>query len=139
MWKNCTLQNLLNMVNILTKRYYVGFFFVFCFCVFLGLHPWHMEVPGWIGAVAASLHSHSNMILCGVFCFCFVLFCFLFFGGGLCSWHVEVPRPGIEPTPERWLRLPQWRHWILNTLHHRGTPERYYALKESFTFLLQNL
>ena len=38
--------------------------FYFLFFVFLGLHPWNMEIPrarGQIGATAASLfHSHSN-------------------------------------------------------------------------------
>ena len=40
------------------------FFWLLAFLPFLGLHPWHMEVPrlgGLIGAVAAGLHhSHSN-------------------------------------------------------------------------------
>lgn len=31
--------------------------------------------------------------------------------------HVEVPRLGIEPTPQ------QWPHHILNPLSHQGTPE----------------
>ena len=30
-----------------------------------------------------------------------------------CPWHVEVPRPGIEPEP------PQWQSQILNVLCHR--------------------
>ena len=38
--------------------------FVFCFVLFLGLHPCHMEVSQarcWIGTTAASLHySHRN-------------------------------------------------------------------------------
>ena len=32
------------------------------FFVFLGLHPWHMDARGQIGAVASSLcHRHSNI------------------------------------------------------------------------------
>ena len=39
-------------------------------------------------------------------------FRFLFFGFVLffiwpCSWHVEVPGPGIEPTPQQWSKLLQ--------------------------------
>ena len=33
-----------------------------------------------------------------------------------CPWHVEVPGPGIEPTPREW----QWQ--ILNPQSHTGTP-----------------
>lgn len=30
--------------------------------------------------------------------------------------HEEVPKPGIEP------ELLKWQHWVLNELHHEGTP-----------------
>ena len=33
-----------------------------------------------------------------------------------CLQHAEVPRPGIEPSPQ------QWQHRILNLLGHQGTP-----------------
>lgn len=39
-----------------------------------------------------------------------------FFFFWLCWWHVEVPRPRIEPMPQ------QWPNWILNPLSHQGTP-----------------
>ena len=29
-------------------------------------------------------------------------------------WHVEVPGPGIEPTPQQWPEPQQWQCWILN-------------------------
>ena len=44
----------------------------------------------------------------------FVFFC-LFWPH---PWHVEVPRPGIEP-PQQQPQLLQWQCWILNPLHHR--------------------
>ena len=31
-------------------------------------------------------------------------------------WHTEVPGPGIKPEPQ------QWKHQVLNPLHHQGTP-----------------
>ena len=37
-------------------------------------------------------------------------------------WHVQVPRPGTEPTPQQWPKLLQWQHQILNLLCHKGTP-----------------
>ena len=46
----------------------------------------------------------------------------LFFGGvGFSPWHVEVPRPGIEPVPQQQLELQQWQYLILNLLHHKRT------------------
>ena len=36
--------------------------------------------------------------------------------------HAEVPRPGIEPTPQRWPEPQQWQHWIINLLSNQGTP-----------------
>ena len=48
------------------------------------------------------------------------LFIYLFFGHG--SGHVQVPKPWIKPTPQQWSKLLQWKHQILNPLHHKGTP-----------------
>ena len=39
----------------------------------------------------------------------------------LCPWHVEVPRPGIKPTPQQHSELHQWQCQILNPLCHQGT------------------
>ena len=39
-----------------------------------------------------------------------------FFFFWLCLQHMEVPRPGIEPTPQ------QWKYWILNSLCRQGNP-----------------
>ena len=33
-----------------------------------------------------------------------------------CLWQVEVPGPGVEPTPQQWLEPRQWQHWILTLL-----------------------
>ena len=38
-----------------------------------------------------------------------------------CPWHVEVPVPGIEPTPQQPPEPLQWQRWILNPLHHERT------------------
>ena len=38
------------------------------------------------------------------------------------SQHVEVPVPEIEPAPWQWPEPLQWQCWILNPLHHQGTP-----------------
>ena len=33
-------------------------------------------------------------------------------------WHVEVPRPRLEPVPQQWPKLQQWQRQILNLLSH---------------------
>jgi len=38
-----------------------------------------------------------------------------------CTWHVEVPGPGIEPLPVT--KPLQWQHQILNPLCHKRTPK----------------
>ena len=40
---------------------------------------------------------------------------FLGGGGGLCPWHIEIPRSGIKPLPQQWYQ-------ILKLLSHRGIP-----------------
>jgi len=40
-----------------------------------------------------------------------------------CPLHVEVPGPGIQPTPQQWPKPLWWQHWILNLLHHKRTPQ----------------
>ena len=50
------------------------------------------------------------MNLFGVFLFCF----------WWSLWHVGIPRPGIEPSPQQGSQ-PLW-HGILNQLCHNGTP-----------------
>ena len=35
---------------------------------------------------------------------------------------MEVPGPGIEPTPQQWPKLLAWQHWILNSLCHKRAP-----------------
>ena len=65
---------------------------------------------------------------------------FLFFGGGVHSWHTEVPRPGIEsklqvqPTPQL-----QQQHQILNPLCHGGNSPLPFlkSCSWSFKFILQ--
>ena len=37
-------------------------------------------------------------------------------------WHMEIPRPGIQPALQQWPELQQWQHQILNLLSHQGTP-----------------
>ena len=37
-------------------------------------------------------------------------------------WHVEVPGPGIEPTPQQQPKLQQWQCWIPNLLSYKGAP-----------------
>ena len=39
-----------------------------------------------------------------------------------CLKHVEVPEPGIKPTPQQWPEPLQWQCHILNPLSHQGTP-----------------
>ena len=47
-----------------------------------------------------------------------------FWGGGeLYPWHVEVPRPGVEPASQQQPKPLQWQCWILNALHHKETPK----------------
>ena len=54
--------------------------------------------------------------------------CCFFLGGAGRShpWHVEVPRPGIKPTPQQQPRPLQWHCQILNSLCHKKTPETKY-------------
>ena len=37
-------------------------------------------------------------------------------------WHVKVPRPRIEPALQLQPAPQLQQHWILNQLHHKGTP-----------------
>ena len=46
----------------------------------------------------------------------YIIFLSLSLFQGLHPWQGEVPRPGIEPTPQ------QWQHWVLNLLGHQGPP-----------------
>ena len=41
-----------------------------------------------------------------------------------CLQHVEVPEPGIKPTPQQWSKQLQWQYQILNLLCHKGTFRR---------------
>ena len=41
--------------------------------------------------------------------------------GGLCPWHTEVSRPGIEREPQQPLEPQQWEHRILNPLSHQNS------------------
>ena len=43
-------------------------------------------------------------------------------------WHVEIPRPGIEPVPQQWPKLLQWQCWILNPLQHQRNPKLLHIL-----------
>ena len=47
------------------------------------------------------------------------LFLFLFWP---CPWHVEIPGPGIGPTPQHQSEPLQQQHQILNPLSHKRTP-----------------
>ena len=56
----------------------------------------------------------------------FSSFFFLFFGGrggrgGLPPWHVEIPRPGTGPTPQKWPEPQWWQCQILNLLSYQRT------------------
>ena len=51
---------------------------------------------------------------------CIYLFIYLFILPH--SRQMEVPRPGIEPTPQKWPKPLQWQCRILNPLHHKRTP-----------------
>ena len=78
-------------------------------------------------------HNAKKVNLCQSFCFIskvytfYSFFSFFFWGGGgewgggRHLWHVEVPRPGIEPMLQLWPVpwLPQCQ--ILNLLLHKGT------------------
>ena len=37
-------------------------------------------------------------------------------------WHEEISRPETGPEPEQQPEALQWQHWVLNLLHHKGTP-----------------
>ena len=37
-----------------------------------------------------------------------------------CLLHVEVPGPGINPVPQRWIKPLQRQGWVLNPLCHKG-------------------
>lgn len=38
-------------------------------------------------------------------------------------WHVEILRPGIEPTPQERPEPLQWQCQIFKLWHYKGTPE----------------
>ena len=54
------------------------------------------------------------------------------FLGFICFWphpqHVEVPRPGIESTPQH------WQHQILNWLNHQRNPAVFFLVVSSSSF-----
>ena len=54
-----------------------------------------------------------------------------FFGGVLCSWHVEVPGPEIEPMPQQWPEPLRCQCQILNPLSHQGTPKRPFKMSHT--------
>ena len=41
----------------------------------------------------------------------------------LCLQHVEVSKPGNQNMPQQQPRPLQWQCWILNPLHHKGSPD----------------
>ena len=45
------------------------------------------------------------------------------FLGGPWLQCVVIPGPGIEPTPQQWLKPLQWHCRIISPLHHKGTPK----------------
>ena len=81
-----------------------------------------------------------------IFLYCFSLWSLLFpfflfillllFLFWLCSQHVDVPRPGTEPTPQHRPKLLQWQCWIFNLLCHKRTPV-YMNLIGSFSGFLE--
>ena len=52
----------------------------------------------------------------------FILLIYLFIYLWPCPQHEEVPGLGIEPTPQQQPELQQGQRWILNPLHHKGSP-----------------
>ena len=50
---------------------------------------------------------------------CFVLFCFVLPHLS----HVEVPRPGVKPSPQLWPAPQLLQCWILNPLCHKSTSD----------------
>ena len=41
-----------------------------------------------------------------------------------------VPRPGIKPATQQCPELLQWQCWILNPMHHKGTPHESDLMRE---------
>ena len=48
-------------------------------------------------------------------------FCFFFFSHTCSMW--KLPRPGIKPTTQEWVKPLQWQGQILNPVHCKQTPE----------------
>ena len=44
----------------------------------------------------------------------------------LLPWHMEIPRPGIEPMPQLQIKPLQLQRYILNLLYPKRAPEFYY-------------
>ena len=53
--------------------------------------------------------------------------------------HVEVLGPGFKLTPQQRPKPLQWQCWILNSLHHKGTPKIYYFILEKFIIHIVDL
>ena len=56
-----------------------------------------------------------------------------------CLWHVEVPRPGIEPKPQHWPKPLQWQYQILNLRYCKRAPNFIFWFTYLFVFGMQNL
>lgn len=55
----------------------------------------------------------------GCLCWCWFLNLFFFPPH---SQHEELPRPGMEPSPQQWAEPEWWQCGVLNPLHHGGIP-----------------
>ena len=137
---SCSLEN----SQFCVFKGHISFFF-FSFLAAL----WHMEFPGQgsdlsrscnYATAAATQDPHpiepgqgSNQLqrCCQSHCatvgtlgdMFLLLFFFLIFIFWLYLWHVDIPRPGIEPTPQQQPKPQHSQHWVLNPLSHRETPK----------------
>ena len=101
---------------------------------------WHLVTPiYWKSYVSFSLWNFESLhnFLSSILCFLFLKLLFFrnsFFFLWLCPWHVEVPGPGIETTPQQRPKPLGWQHHILNLPCHKTTP-----ISLCFCYVLQDV
>lgn len=53
-----------------------------------------------------------------------------------CLQHVDIPRPGIEHSPQQGPDLQWWPSWTINPLSHKGSPVHAFLYKNKLSLII---